>query len=55
MRFLLKAACAFAAALLLTGHPLSPRWNAVAMELHQAQPQAQVKRQWRALFHHGED
>jgi hypothetical protein len=57
MRLICKAGAAFVLAALITGKLApDPHWRAVAMELHQAQPQAQVKskvkaRAW-SLFHH---
>jgi hypothetical protein len=53
MRLIFKAGAAFVLALLVTGkiHP-DPHWRAVAAELHQAQPQAEVKAQASALFHY---
>lgn len=45
MATIFKAGTAFVLALLITGNmpPLSPRWRAVAADLHQATPQAKVK------------
>ncbi|HVW75237.1 MAG TPA: hypothetical protein VHC39_16485 [Rhizomicrobium sp.] len=45
MSQILHATTAFALAALLTGHLqlLSPRWRAVAVDLHQAHPQAKLE------------
>jgi hypothetical protein len=45
MSHLLRAGTAMVLIALITGHmpSLSPRWRAVAAELHQAEPQAKVK------------
>lgn len=53
MSQILQATTAFALAALLTGHLqlLSPRWQAVATDLHQAHPQAKVQAAVLALFH----
>lgn len=54
MRFLFAAGPAFAVAALLTGRlTLSPHWQDVRADLHQAQPQARVKAELGALFHPG--
>ena len=53
MSIFFTAGAAFAFAALLSGNipPLSPRWRAVAADLHQAQPQAKVKAAVFSLFH----
>lgn len=53
MSQILQATTAFALAALLTGHLqlLSPRWRAVAADLHQAHPQAKVQAAVLSLFH----
>lgn len=45
MSQILHATTAFALAALLTGHLqlLSPRWRAVAVDLHQAHPRAKLE------------
>ena len=51
MSHLFKAAAAFVLAALVSGSlTLGPRWRVVAEEIHQAQPQAKVKAQLRAVF-----
>ena len=53
MRLICKAGAAFVLAALLTGKLApDPHWRAVATELHQVQPQAQVKARLSALLHH---
>ena len=54
MRTLLTAGLAFVLAALLTGQ-LTPstHWRAVQADIHQAQPQARMKAEFRALFHPG--
>lgn len=54
MRFLFTAGPAFVLAALVTGH-LTPasHWQAVKVDLQQAQPQARMKAELQALFHPG--
>jgi hypothetical protein len=56
MRFVLQAGVAFVLAALITGQmpPLSPRWQAVKADLHQAQPQVRLKAQIATLVSHKE-
>jgi hypothetical protein len=52
MRTLFNAAMALGFVALFTGHLVpGPRWQAVAAELHQAQPRAHMQADLRALFH----
>ena len=55
MSQILQATTAFALTALLTGHLqiLSPRWRAMAVELHQAHPQAKVQAAVLSLLHCG--
>ncbi len=51
MRTLLTAAAAFVLAALMTGQLTpSPHWQAVAADLHQAQPQARMSTEFHALI-----
>jgi hypothetical protein len=51
MSHLFKAAVAFVLAALISGSlTVGPRWRVVAEDIHQAQPQAKVKAELRALF-----
>jgi hypothetical protein len=55
MSHLLKAGAASALVALITGTlpPLSPHWRAMAADLHQATPQAEVKAAVFSLFQSG--
>jgi hypothetical protein len=51
MSHLFKAAAAFVLVALISGSlTLGPRWRVVAEDIHQAQPQAKVMAELRALF-----
>ena len=52
MSHLFQAGTAIVLIALLTGHmpSLSPRWRAVATQIHQAEPQAKVKAAVHALL-----